>query len=310
MDPLPSPSLNMAPRTSRVRSITLADVEPGQDVQRTKRARLSQQTEFDPSLLLDSNKDIGSETNGLKSRDAVESVQTEDLKQSGFGTTNATDAPGLVSVIETIGVLPPSDEDKIERRSAEQVSPQPDPPSTLMTLLDSNISDPICTDDSGVSDQTLSSLSASGSSLSVSANSPQVESQVLDSSMVELADLLDFTSFQHPCSPESQEFNKDIHTKIYLRMSDLARTLIHDYQLVIQTPRKQKGSLISKFFATFKGEKSKVPVKDEELYELLEVECYLRSAGHMDPFAHATAEQSISGRWFVFTLFFVTCINT
>jgi hypothetical protein len=55
------------------------------------------------------------------------------------------------------------------------------------------------------------------------------------------------------------------------RFAALAHTLLHDYHLCA----------------------------DGGTFEILELEFYLRAPGHLDPFAHGTDEQRVSGNWCV-----------
>ena len=75
------------------------------------------------------------------------------------------------------------------------------------------------------------------------------------------------------------------HDDLDFKFGEIARSLIHEHLLLLScsTSKLTKGA---------KGE-----VALEESYELLEVEFYLRKEGHEDPFAHATPEQGVSGKW-------------
>ena len=78
-----------------------------------------------------------------------------------------------------------------------------------------------------------------------------------------LLDLLDFTQLESSSTIEE-------------RFCQVSNTLLHDYRIEVRT----ETSI--------------------ELLELLEVEFYLyKSTYHEDPYTHASAEQSQSGRWSV-----------
>jgi hypothetical protein len=67
--------------------------------------------------------------------------------------------------------------------------------------------------------------------------------------------------------------------EIHARFEKLATALLHDYYFCVHT-----------------GGNDGV----EHAFELLEIEFYLRTPTHADPFAHGTLEQSESGKWWVY----------
>lgn len=75
------------------------------------------------------------------------------------------------------------------------------------------------------------------------------------------------------------------HRDLDFRFGEIARSLMHEQLLVV-------SRLGSKAEKAMKGADAA-----EESYELVEIEFYLRKEGHEDPFAHATPEQAMSGRW-------------
>jgi hypothetical protein len=71
------------------------------------------------------------------------------------------------------------------------------------------------------------------------------------------------------------------------RFARLAAALLHDYHLVVAVQSADGGA------------------PTEHAFEILELECYLRADGaHEDPFAHASEEQAVSGRWYVLPSFY------
>lgn len=89
----------------------------------------------------------------------------------------------------------------------------------------------------------------------------------------DLLSLLDFTALES-------------HSDISGRFDQLAIALLHDYFLCVSAPSASN--------------KSDTSMPQEFEFEILELEFYLRKEGcHEDPFAHASEEQRVAGKWFV-----------
>ena len=116
------------------------------------------------------------------------------------------------------------------------------------------------------------------------------DSETLSQSSSTSSSVTTYNSLSSPPRPRKLADLLDVraissHRDLDYRFGEIARSLIHEYVLVISTS-------ISKQVKNAKGNAS-----PEATYELAEVEFYLRKEGHEDPFAHATSEQGFSGRW-------------
>jgi hypothetical protein len=133
-----------------------------------------------------------------------------------------------------------------------------------------------------VSHSNSDALSASASS---SANGKPTSPTLLANGLENtLAGLLDVSSLLLDAG------NGISHVALHERFAQIASLLLEDCQLCISSQPAGDGGDVS-----------------VAKFELLEVEFYLRGPGHLDPFAHGTEEQRVSGKWYVH--FHVWCIR-
>lgn len=281
------PSSEVSSKSTRVRSMPVSDTEPGHDAQRTKRVRLSRETECESSTSKSLVENNENEEDKNRILETVKMVQTKAPKQSESGTEAALETSKSNDEHKTSLGPPLAKDNKLESSSIENDTPQTTGLPHSESLSDSSISDSAYASGSS---QNIGPHSMSTPECRSYSESSQSKPQDYPESLEELIKHLDF-------SPYCTSNPKGGHDEIQFRLSELARRLLNQHYLVIRAPKKQRGFTISKFFP-FGGDRAKDGEVHEEVYELLEVECYLRATGHMDPYAHATHEQSISGRWY------------
>ena len=79
--------------------------------------------------------------------------------------------------------------------------------------------------------------------------------------------------------------NVSSHDDLDFKFGEIARSLMHEHLLALSCSSSKRTNCTKRKAAL------------EESYEILEIEFYLRKEGHEDPFAHATPEQGVSGKW-------------